>query len=411
MNARRRAQGVFALLFCAALVAYAALCLRTHGAAMQAALSEIKRPASAEELRAITPALDKILYKNLYGRLLLSEAHARVQRFMGKYETNGFAILRDKEGFLEYGGLAVYSPEAARAQAQKLWRLKSKAAMRGGKLLFVSPPVRHRRYEPETYAADLPYPDLHALYDAVFYHLQRYGVASLDLRADFEKEALPFEAYAFRTDDRLTAEAAFAAFCAATEALNRDFGAQLDSKGFYRDIRNYEKTTYAQSFLGSLGKRAGIAFGGLDDFTVLWPTFPSLYELSAEKRDGSERTWLGPAHTTLLRPSVLKKAAETRDPYGTDLYKVYLGDAYPYARIRNLAAEEDAPRLLLLHDGGGAPLAVLLAPLFKEIRVIHTGAARSPSDAQSRLRDFMEKSPPDYIIVESRAENLEQVLP
>jgi hypothetical protein len=410
MKAQRIAQSVFAVLFCAVLVAYAAACLWTRGAEMRAALFAIERPASLREARAATVALNDLLYKNLYQRTLLSEAYAYAQRLVGKNETEGFAILRDADGFLEYGGLAPDSPEVARAHAQRLWRLQTRAAKKGGKLLFISPPVRHRRYETEFYAVGLPYPDLHRLCDGVFYYLQRYGIAAPDLRTVFEKEGLPFEAYAFRTDDRLTADAAFATFRAAVDALNRDFDANLDPGGFYRDIRNYQKETYAQSFLGNLGKRAGMAFGGLDDFTVLWPAFPSRYMLSIQKDDGFEQTLFGPGQTTLLRPSVLMKAAETRDPYHADLYRVYMGGAYPYSRIRNLAAPK-APRLLLVCDDGAAPLAVLLAPLFREIQIVSPTAAGPGFDAQAFLRERLNKSPPDYIIVESRVENLDRVLP
>jgi hypothetical protein len=410
MNARRIARSAFAVLFCAVLVAYAAACLLARGGEMYAALSAIERPASLKEARAAVRALDALLRENLYRRTLLSELYAHAQRFMGKRETDGFAILRDTNGFLEYGSLADYPPETARVHAQRLWHLQTRAARNDGKLLFISPPARHRRYETESYAAGLPYPDLHGLYDGVFYHLQRYAVAGLDLRASFEREGLSFEDYAFRTDERLPAEAAFAAFCAAVDALNLNFGANLDPEGFYRDIRNYKKETYAQSFLGHLGKRAGIAFGGLDDFTVLWPAFPSLYTLSIQRRDGSAQTWFGPGQTTLLRPSVLTEAAKMRDPHRTDLFRVYMGGAYPYVRIRNHTAVK-APRLLLVCDEGAAPLAVLLAPLFREIQMVSPIAAAPDFDAQAFLRERLKKSPPDYVIVESRAENLDRVLP
>jgi hypothetical protein len=410
VRANRIAQSVFAVLFCATLVAYAAACLWTRGAAMYAALSAIGRPASLKEARAAVSTLENILCENLYQRTFLSEMHARAQGLLGKHATEGFAILRDRDGFLEYGGLAPRPPETARAYAQKLWRLQERAARNGGKLLFISPPARHRRYDADAYAADLPYPDPHALCDGVFFHLQRYGVAGLDLRATFENESLPFEVYTFRTDDRLPAEAAFAAFRAAVDALNLDFGAALDRSGLHRDIRNYGVTTYARSFLGALGRRAGAAFGGLDDFTVLWPALPSLYTLSIQRKDGAEQTWFGAARTTLLWPSVLTEAAETRDPYRTDLYRVYMGGAHPYARIRNLAAPA-APRLLLVHDGSAAPLAVLLAPLFREIQIVDPTAAGPDFDARAFLRARLNKSPPDYVIVESRAENLDRVLP
>ena len=100
MKAHRIAQSVFAVLFCATLVAYAAVCLWTRGTAMYAALPAVARPASLAEARTVVSTLDAILYKNLYGSTILSEMYARAQRFVGKYATEDFAILRDMDGFL-----------------------------------------------------------------------------------------------------------------------------------------------------------------------------------------------------------------------------------------------------------------------------------------------------------------------
>ncbi|MDR1574328.1 MAG: hypothetical protein LBS24_08470 [Clostridiales Family XIII bacterium] len=406
MKLNKAARSAFAVLLCAACIAYAAVCLYTGGFAMYANLSDARPFASLRDARAFAATLEDALYQNMYGRTLLFEAHAAAQRFAGKYETNGFEILRDKAGFLEYGRFAPYGLAQARANAQKLWRLQSLTEARGGKFLFVAPPARCRRYEAGAYPVGLPYPNPHPFYDALFYQLHLYGVAAADLRVNVEEEGLPFDAYTFRTDDRLPAEAAFSAFRAAVDALNRDFDAGLDPDGFYRDIRAYQKETYAQSFLGYIGRRAGMAFGGLDDFTVMWPAFPSFYTLTTYSNRGVSQTWAGPGPTTLLQPEVLREAAEARDPHRFDLYRVYLGGAYYYARIRNPAAVPDAPRLLLIHDGTAAPLAVFLAPLFREITIVAPVKAKLSADAESYLRDRME-SMPEYVIVESRAENLE----
>jgi hypothetical protein len=207
----------------------------------------------------------------------------------------------------------------------------------------------------------------------------------------------------------MPAEAAFAAFRATVEALNRDFDAGLDPKGFYTDIRRYAQQTYKQVFPGYLSKRAGIAYGGLDDFTVLWPAFPSLYTLAVKGENIPTRAWSGPGALTLLRPSVLEEAAKTRDPYRTDLYGFYMGGKYPYAHIQNETAPPDAPRLLLIHDGKAAPLAVFLAPLFREIRMVCPAIAESDFNLEGYLRDRLKTFPAEYIVVESGLGNLERL--
>jgi hypothetical protein len=402
-------RSAFAVLFCAALVFCAAALWQSRGAAMFAGMSEAWRSASLRDARAFTAALEDVLYQNMRGKTFFLEAHAGVQRLMGKYETGGFEIVRDRDNFLEYGRLAPYPSSLAREYAQKLWRMQSVTEAHGGKFLFVSPPARHRRYDTGAYPSDLPYPDLHPFYDALFYQLHLYGVAAADLRENVEKDGLPFESYTFRTDDRLPAETAFAAFRASVEALNRNFGAGLDPDGVFRNRDMYKEETYEKSFLGYIGRLTGMAFCGLDDFTVLWPVFPSFYTLTAQNENKVSQTWAGPGATTLLQPSVLREAAKARDPHHSDLYRVYLGGSYYYARIRNLAAASGAPHLLLIHDGDAAPMAVLLAPLFREITIVDPVRAKLSADAESYLSEHLETHSPEYVIVESRVEKLNEL--
>ncbi|RXD25174.1 hypothetical protein EJB02_22500, partial [Acinetobacter baumannii] len=41
----------------------------------------------------------------------------------------------------------------------------------------------------------------------------------------------------------------------------------------YTDLNQYEQISYPQSFLGSLGKRTGYGYAGMDDFIVIKPMF------------------------------------------------------------------------------------------------------------------------------------------
>jgi hypothetical protein len=408
MRGHKIAKSIFAILFCAALVCYAALCLSGVRDGIRAALSDIRIPLSPKEAGEMYEKVDAALNDGLYRKDLFFDIHAALQRLMGKHETGGFGILRDRNEVLEYGRIERFSNEEARAQALKLWKLQGISERRGVRFLYVMPPPRHRRNATDAYIAGLPYPNIHPYCDAIFYNLHRYGVAGLDPRAAFDEDARPSDGGVFRTDDRMTAEMAFAVFSVSVAELNNRFGAGLDAAGVCTDINSYVKKTYENAFLGNIGKQAGMAFGGLDDFTVLWPAFPSRYTLSITDAAAGEGEFSGACEETLLRPIALTEAAERRDPYSADLYGVYRTVGCPVARIVNDAATPDMPRLLLIHDGDAAPMAVFLAPLFIEITLLEFGEDAAPSVyTANRLREFIKKSAPDYVIVESRAENLE----
>ena len=42
------------------------------------------------------------------------------------------------------------------------------------------------------------------------------------------------------------------------------------------DIKNYEVNTYRNWFLGSIGKRVGIYYAGIDDIDLIYPKFDTL---------------------------------------------------------------------------------------------------------------------------------------
>ncbi len=51
----------------------------------------------------------------------------------------------------------------------------------------------------------------------------------------------------------------------------------LDENHYYRDKENYNSIVYPKSFLGSMGRKTGILYGGIDDFTLIYPKFKTNY--------------------------------------------------------------------------------------------------------------------------------------
>lgn len=141
-------------------------------------------------------------------------------------------------------------------------------------------------------------------------------------------------------------------------------GLSLDPARFYRDRDNYGRHTYPESFLGFLGRSTGIQFSGMEDFTVIWPRFKGEYLVEYIDKYGFTRHE-GSTEESILNPEVLKP----HEPYGMTMYDFYLYGIKSWTKVTN-KLNPNGPKLLLIHDSFGPPLAAFLAPMFSEIHMM-----------------------------------------
>ena len=106
-------------------------------------------------------------------------------------------------------------------------------------------------------------------------------------------------------------------------------------------------------FLGSLGKRVGTLYGGVDGIELWKPVFETDFTYSVPIYE-IERT--GPFEESLLFPERL----EEKDYFDSNPYTLYAGGDYPLARIYN-HTDEDGPRILLLRDSYACAMTPFLA--------------------------------------------------
>jgi hypothetical protein len=203
--------------------------------------------------------------------------------------------------------------------------------------------------------------------------------------------------YIFQTDHSWTAEAAFEAFVDIVNTLNSRFDAGVDTDGFYRDNANYYFELYPASFLGSLGRRAGVAFSGVDDFTLIRPKFETDFTYEFVSRGANvERN--GPFEDSLIFSEFLNLSG---DVHSDSIISSYLGGVRRWGRIVNHNAPE-APSLLLIHDSFGPFVAPFLATVFNEVHMIRGTESRTPVN----IEEYLQHNSFDYIIVMPRSENL-----
>jgi hypothetical protein len=314
---------------------------------------------------------------------------------MGKQEMDNFYLIRDKGGQMVYGA---FDPEdmvgiGVQESAWRMRRMQEATSVFGTKVFFVNPPALHVR-DRRQYPPGLPPQDVNHRQDSFLYWLERYGIDYLDLRETLAKYDIPMDQYFYNTDHHWRIRTAFTAFGDLITWLNNRYGANLDPEGYVRDIRNYNTKVYGNAFLGSMGRRTGIVYSGLDDFEVIWPKFDQLTNFTylgrfTEPERMTEKT--GTFTESLIYPPVIR----TEKPYQTDFYSVYHSGIKSHEMIINHNSP-DAPRLLMIRDSFSLPLGAFMASLFSEIHMIW------PVSGEIRLNieEYLLENTFDYIMVE-----------
>lgn len=355
-------------------------------------LGDMTPPSGLADVRYSVEWIENVLNDNVAYKTEFVEVHSYLQLLMGKEETTNFDIIRSRNGETDYGNFYPVVSADIPELAQRMKRMRDYVATRGTTVLFWNTLSLYTRGYSD-YAPGLPAYDQNPDADAMLYYLQSYGVDYLDSRAALAGSELPPEAYRFKTDHHWTVQAAFESFRALVRKLDDDYGAGLDPDGFYADPANYSSILYPQSFLGTLGRRAGIPFSGLDDFTLIWPRFETSFTVEAVSGD-SLRWVTGSFEESLLDMYYMK----TNPIYTTAPYTAYLGGNSAYKRIVN-HNNPDGPRMLIIYDSFALPAVTFLASVMGEIHMLWplaTDSVQSPLDITAYIaeHDF------DYIIVE-----------
>ncbi len=215
--------------------------------------------------------------------------------------------------------------------------------------------------------------------------LEADGVQVLDLRPRLTGSVADVERYYYRTDHHWNADGAFFAF---GEILAR-IASILPERAIDLSLtkaEQWERTVYADWFLGSHGKRVGRFFGGVDDLIVYTPRTPCTTSLSLPHKDFYGT---GDFSELLIRTEYLERP----DYFGADAHCVYLGGNYPLAVHENADAADGA-HILLVKDSFSHPLEAMLSASLSRLDVIDPRYYRDGT-----VLEYAIKTRPDLVIV------------
>lgn len=260
-------------------------------------------------------------------------------------------------------------------------------AEKGAKFLYVNAPHKVCRYEDADISGSVDFANQNA--DAFLNALNDAGVETYDLRETIHDEKLNHHSLFYRTDHHWLGETGFWASRHILQRLRDDLDDTIDVSAL--DEAQFRKETYPEWFLGSHGKKVTLALTKPDDFSLLYPLYPTEvhFEIPTSGLDVTGDF------------SVLydMRALNERDYYGKNPYGAYTYGNRALERIENKKVDNHI-RALFVHDSFGNPVTPFLAMgiQFVDSLNLHlfTGS----------VERYVEETKPDIVIVLYCANNI-----
>lgn len=313
-------------------------------------------------LERLTEAIDiveDIAYDQAYLKDQYNTLYGLVQRIIGKhiiadagygeiYKTkyNQITFKVGKENFRVMRSL------------DAIEELKSKLDKEGIPFLYVQAPFKLTDNEQQLPINKKDYADYNV--NLFLKGLDEREINYLDLRPLLRDGEKNQNQLFFDTDHHWRIETAFEATGHIMDELNKDYGFTIDSK--YKDLDNYNIKTLKDCYLGSMGRRTGRFYSGLDDFTLITPNFKTSYTLY-EHDYGAEKIYKGSFNEAILDKKYLVEDA----PVDLNRYAVYHGDNEELIFNNNLV---DSGKVVMIKDSFGIPVYSFLSLGVHEVRAL-----------------------------------------
>lgn len=333
--------------------------------------------------------------EQFYGRHGFIDLFGALQKMMGKREMNDFEVVQDEQGFLHY----TYFGEGA---SETIDLVESLNDYRNGikdknvKFMYAMTPDK---FIPgyTTFSKGLPYNYANETADLFLEHLQNYKIDSLDFRVGLEESGINKADLFYKTDHHWKVETAFWGFTRLLDELREKYDLEIPNYKEVTNLDNYNQITYPNSFIGSMGRKNGVYYSGVDDFTFIYPKFQTEYAYKAITKGAKIETY-GTFDQALL---CMVPFAQDRNKYDvmSDKYAGYLYGNQGIAHIKNKKVK--GPKIMLVKDSFMLPLASFLSTVCSDVYLVDARYyEKSILDYTNSIKNL------DYVIVSYTPQDL-----
>lgn len=308
--------------------------------------------------------LESSINEQFFGKYWFLELYGATQEMQGKEEMNDFEVIKAKDGSLHYTHFAD-GPEEKPELVDALNRLRLETENDVAKFLYVMTPDKCIPGYTE-FSKGLPYNYANETADLFLKGLAKKQVDYLDLREHMDDSGIEKSELFYKTDHHWKVETAFYAFTCLVNEMGKDYKFSKDLIAEATNIENYNKKVYENSYVGSMARKTGVFYGGADDFTMLYPKFPTEYRFHAITNGNRYKTAGRFEHALISMVPFTHKGSQYEPQ--ADKYSSYLYGNQGVAHIKN--ENVNGPKVLIVKDSFMVPVAAFLSTVCSDVYLV-----------------------------------------
>lgn len=249
---------------------------------------------------------------------------------------------------------------------------------RGTNFLFVQAPHKISKYEDADLSGIMDFSNQNA--DELLAALTAASVEVYDIRETIHEKGLPHHELFYRTDHHWRGETGLWAARHILEELRDRYDYDIDVSVL--DEEWFTRVDYPGHLLGSQGEKATLARTTPDDFSLLYPKYPTKlhYKIPNLGLDINGDF------------SVLYDMSRVDEKVITGTYGTYIYGDQPIEKIQNQMADNNV-RVLMIHDSFGDCTVPFLS------MGIQTTDSMDVRHFTGSVRSFIEQTEPDVVVV------------
>lgn len=346
-------------------------------------------------LDRVIQSIDDAINENVYFKYKMIESYGYIQKLMFKNEVSGFQVIKDKQGLMHYSYFAE-GPNPVEEIGDATKRFKDDLKDKNVKLIYVMPPDKYIPGKTKIYNG-LPYNYANETADNFLKYISDEGIDYIDLRNDIVNSPKNLDELFYKTDHHWRVETAFDEFVSLAHTLQDKYDAEINSVDYFTDKDNYNFVTYKNNFLGSMGRKAGAYYDGVDDFTLIFPKFKTKYSFYSKTGEYEVDTE-GRFEDILINAHALN--------YNTDIYSAdadryfsYLMGNQGIVHIKN-ENNKNGMKIMFIKDSYTVPLAAFLSTAVSDVYMI------DPRYYDGNIIDYVNNTKLDFVMISFYPQNL-----
>lgn len=318
----------------------------------------------SEEISTKTSSeIEAVLQDKMYRRNNWIDVHGLTQRVLGRTVVEDSSVNTVYK--MDSGSITLVETKKSKEKLGKFAKRmnKLKNNINGTDLIYVQLPYKAGGSE------GLPvgvksYADRNA--DKLIDGLEEYDIDVLDTRDYLKKKApevgIEWTDMFYVTDHHWRPQTACMAADKISSYLAETRGYNYDASLFAPESMDTE--TFYELFLGSVGRRTGSLYAGIDDFELVTPSYETSFDFTSYPegdvihREGS------------FREALIDDANLQKDYYNINNYASYTGDSTKLTRTINTGDPINDKKILLIRDSYSCALQPFLSLGLKDITTI-----------------------------------------